>query len=187
MLPMRLRRPACLVLPLVLVAIAAACGGGAGGGADAPPPAGPAVNAAGAELLPTEADALPEFDLDAYDALLGQLRGTPIVVNLWASWCGPCAEEAPRLAAAHAAYGERVQFLGVDVLDTADGARPFIARQGWRYPSVADPDGAIRDGLGLLGLPVTLFYGSDGTLVASYTGPIPEAELEARIAEILGG
>lgn len=182
MLPMRLRS---LALSLVLATSASACGGATGGGADAPPPVGPAVNAAHVEALPTDVDALPEFDLDGYLALLDDVRGTPIVVNLWASWCGPCAEEAPRLAAAHATYGDRVQFLGVDVLDTADGARPFIAAQGWAYPSIADPDGAIRDGLGLLGLPVTLFYAADGTLVGSYTGPIPADELDARIAAIL--
>jgi thiol-disulfide isomerase/thioredoxin len=111
----------------------------------------PARNAASAPLLPTDAAALPEFDLPRYDELLGQLRGTPVVVNVWGSWCGPCRDEAPDLAAAHAEFGEDVQFLGVDILDARESARGFIAEFGWRYPSVFDPPAAIRDGLGCSG------------------------------------
>lgn len=181
MLVMHLRRLAPLALAVVLATVAAACGaaaggGTAGGGADAPPPA---------TGIPDSPDALPEVDLAGFETLLGDLRGTPVLVNVWASWCGPCNEEAPRIAAAHAAYGDRIRFLGVDILDSREGARSFIATHGWGFPSVFDPDAAIRDGLGLFGQPVTLFYAADGTLVSSYTGPIPEAELEARIAEIL--
>ena len=104
----------------------------------------------------------PEFTLADYQHALGELRGTPVVVNVWASWCGPCREEAPLLAAAHRTYGDRVRFLGVDVLDESDSARAFMHRYGWSYPSVYDPTGAIRDGLGLLGQPVTLFYDAAG-------------------------
>lgn len=171
---MRLRRLALVLVPLALAVVASACGGETGGG-----------DGSAAATLPTEPDALPEFTLADYETLIGGLRGTPVVVNIWASWCGPCNEEAPTLAAAHATYGDRVQFLGVDILDSREGAREFIATYDWRYPSVFDPDGAIRDGLGLLGQPVTLFYSADGLLISSYTGAIPEAEFEARIAEIL--
>ena len=182
MLVMALRRLA--LMALVIAALAAACGGatgapaegGAGGGGAAPAPA---------ERLPDSPDALPGFDLAGFEAAIGDLRGTPVLVNIWASWCGPCNEEAPRIAAAHATYGDRIRFVGVDILDSREGARGFIATHGWGFPSVFDPDAEIRDGLGLIGQPVTLFYAADGTLVSSYTGPIPEAELEARIAEIL--
>lgn len=150
--------------------------GTANGGAETPVPA------AG---LPDSPDALPEFDLAGFETLVGGLRGTPVLVHVWASWCGPCNEEAPRIAAAHAEYGDRIRFLGVDILDSREGARDFIATYGWDFPSVFDPGAEIRDGLGLLGQPVSLFYAADGTLVSTYTGPLSEAELEARIAEIL--
>ena len=159
----------------------------AGAGADGPsePAAGrtPASNVATAALLPTSVDALPALDLAGFRELLGQVRGTPLVVNVWASWCGPCQEEAPRMAAA-AAGNPGVQFLGVDILYTRSDARGFLAEHGWTFPSVFDATGAIRDGLGLLGQPVTLFYAADGSLASTYTGPIPEAELTARIAAI---
>ena len=179
MLPMARRRPVGLLLAVLL---AAACGG-----TDAAPSAGtiPATNATEASLLPTTADALPAMAPAGYEALLGELRGTPVVVNVWASWCGPCLEEAPRIAEAVAANRD-VQFLGVDILDTRDGARAFIAEQGWTHPSVFDRSGAIRDDLGVLGQPVTLFYGADGALLGTFVGAIPQDELDRRIAEVLG-
>ena len=145
----------------------------------------PARNAADATLLPTDAFALPEFDLARYERLLGQLDGTPMLVNFWGSWCEPCRDEAPHLASAHASYGDRVQFLGVDILDARAGAREFMREFGWTYPSVFDPPAAIRDGLGLLGQPVTLFYDADGELVDRWVGPIPEKELMERLDAFL--
>jgi thiol-disulfide isomerase/thioredoxin len=161
-----------------VVAIAALCltaCGGADGDATRTPV--PAANAASATLLPIDAHALPEFDLAAYERLLEQLDGTPVLVNFWGSWCGPCRIEAPHLAEAHARFGDRVQFLGVDILDARESARAFMREFGWSYPSVYDPPGAIRDGLGLLGQPVTLLYDGDGSLIDRWVGPVPRDEL----------
>jgi cytochrome c biogenesis protein CcmG, thiol:disulfide interchange protein DsbE len=162
-----LRRIALLVVVLALVA--GACSDGSG------PPAttGP--------LLPEDPYALPEFDLASYRSLLSELQGTPVVVNVWASWCGPCKDEAPRLAAADAEYGDRVQFLGVDILDERASARRFMHEYGWTYPSVYDLPGSIRDGLGLLGQPVTLFYDASGELVATWTGALTEEALRKNL------
>lgn len=135
--------------------------------------------------LPTEPTALPEFTLADYRHAIGQLRGTPVVVNVWASWCGPCREEAPLLAAANETYGDRVRFIGVDILDERGSARDFMREYGWTYPSVFDPSGAIRDGLGLLGQPVTLFYDASGELVDTWTGPLTEERLDANLHGIL--
>ena len=71
---------------------------------------------------------------NSYQQLLTQLHGTPVVVNIWASWCGPCKAEAPLLRDARRRYGDRVQFLGVDILDSRDGARGFIADYGLDLP-----------------------------------------------------
>jgi thiol-disulfide isomerase/thioredoxin len=135
--------------------------------------------------LPTNPYALPEFDKAAYDRMLARQRGTPVLVNIWASWCGPCREEAPFLAAASDTYGDRVQFVGVDILDARDSARAFMHESGWTYPSVFDPNGAIRDGLGILGQPATLFYDADGTLVKSWLGPLTEDALARNLEAIL--
>ncbi len=135
--------------------------------------------------LPTDPTALPEFTLAAYRHVLGELRGTPVVVNVWASWCGPCREEAPLLSSANRTYGDRVQFIGVDILDERGSALDFMREYGWTYPSVYDPSGTIRDGLGLLGQPVTLFYDASGELVNTWTGPLTQEALDANLGAIL--
>jgi len=78
-----------------------------------------------------------------------------------------------------------VQFLGIDVLDARPDAVDFIDEFGWRYPSVFDRNGEIRDRLGLLGQPVTLFYDASGTLVDTHVGAISPELLDERIGSIL--
>lgn len=183
MRPVNSRR--VLAQMLLFTVLGSACSEGSAdgmGGTRSPVPAG---NAATAALLPTDAFALPGFDLARYERLLQQLGGTPVLVNFWGSWCEPCRDEAPHLADAHDVYGDRVQFIGVDILDARESARGFMREFGWTYPSVFDPPAAIRDGLGLLGQPVTLFYGADGTLVGSWVGAIPPDELTERLEKLV--
>lgn len=168
---MTLRRSVLLLAAFALVA--SACGRD-----------GPAAEKGGS-LLPSDPAALPAFDLASYRSLLEELQGRPVLVNFWASWCGPCRQEAPHLAAAHAEYGERVQFIGVDILDSRGSARAFMREAAWTYPSVFDQNGSIRDGLGLIGQPVTLFYDAGGELVETWVGPIGEADLVDRLHRIL--
>jgi thiol-disulfide isomerase/thioredoxin len=167
---------------VALLSVAVSCGGSTPDGSTASQDAGPlARNAASAPLLPTHVAELPTFDVDAFRELMTQLRGTPVVVNVWAAWCAPCQAEAPLLAAANHAYGDRVQFLGVDILDSIDGARGFIADHGLDYPSVFDPSGAIRDSLDMIGQPVTVFFDADGDVASSYPGQLKQSALDAGI------
>jgi cytochrome c biogenesis protein CcmG/thiol:disulfide interchange protein DsbE len=145
-----------------------------------------ARNATEAPLLPRSADALPTSDPERFRALLGQLRGTPVVVNVWGSWCPPCREEMPRLVAAHETFGDRVQFLGIDILDSRTEARAFIREHGMRFPSVFDVDDAIKPTLGGFGQPVTIFFDRDGAFVTSWAGPIPEDRLRRNLRAIAG-
>jgi cytochrome c biogenesis protein CcmG, thiol:disulfide interchange protein DsbE len=149
----------------------------------------PAANAARAPLLPTRADALPGFTLARYGELLQQLRGTPVVVNMWGSWCPPCNDEAPMLAAAHARYGDRVQFLGIDIEDSVASARAFIRRVGWTFPSIRDPalPSSLRPGLGFVAQPNTLFYDASGRLVDTWQGPLTTERLRSGIERSLRG
>jgi len=167
-------------LLVALLSIAATCGD-----SSAPPDDGeagpPAQNAVTAPLLPTHVAELPSFDVQTYQELLIQMRGTPVVVNVWAAWCGPCEAEAPLLHSASQTYGERVQFLGVDILDSLDGARGFISEQGITYPSVFDPSGAIRDSLGMIGQPVTVFYDADGHVASTWEGQLSQSALDQGI------
>jgi thiol-disulfide isomerase/thioredoxin len=136
-------------------------------------------------LLPENRLALPTFDLDLYQALLDELRGRPVVVNFWGSWCPPCEAEAPGLAEVSSEFEGEVQFVGVDILDARPPARAFILRSNWQYPSVFDPTGSIRDGLGYLGQPITLVYDSGGSLAFEWIGAVGEDQLRREIRRVL--
>ncbi len=169
------------IVALVSLAVSVAC---VGDGSSAPETTGsPALLATAASSLPTTTTALPLMDVEGYERLLEELRGTPLVVNVWASWCEPCKAEAPHLTEAAQEF-ENAQFLGVDILDTRPPAVGFIETYDIPYPSVFDPTGAIRTHLGSIGQPVTAFYDADGTLVAKVDGQISRADLRAHLAEI---
>lgn len=150
------------------------------------PPQVPARNATTAGLLPRFADALPTSDPERFRGLLDQLRGTPVLVNVWGSWCPPCDEEMPRIVAAHADYHDRIQFVGINILDSRPEARAFIEEYGMRFPSVFDVDDAIKPTLGQFGQPVTIFYDREGEFVTSWAGPIPEDRLRRNLRRIAG-
>ena len=185
-LPRRRAFPAWLAVAAML-SLAATCGGSAPDDPASVSDSGPlALNATSAPLLPTHVAELPTFDVDAFGRLMTQLRGTPVVVNVWAAWCGPCKTEAPLLAAASHTYGDRVQFLGVDIVDSLAGARSFIADHDLSYPSIFDPSGAIRDSLDMIGQPVTVFYDARGNVASSYPGQLSRSALEGGIQAALG-
>ena len=181
--PMLLRRMALAFA--VVVMVAPACTGGASGSGDGDHTPVPALNATQAALLPTDASALPQFDFATFQELLGQLKGTPVVVNIWAAWCTPCRVEAPDLARASRSYGSRVQFLGVDILDSRSSARSFMAEYGWTYPSVFDPSAAVRNGLGFVGQPDTIFYDATGRIAMTWQGPLTPGALQKGLKRIL--
>jgi cytochrome c biogenesis protein CcmG/thiol:disulfide interchange protein DsbE len=133
--------------------------------------------------LPTTVDALPTVDVAGFQQLLGQLKGTPVVVNLWANWCGPCKTEAPMLTAAAKANPD-VQFLGVDLSDSRAGALDFLTKYAVPYPSVFDPTSAIKTQMGAIGQPDTYFYDANGTQVSEVIGPLTQDALDAGLAKI---
>jgi thiol-disulfide isomerase/thioredoxin len=115
---------------------------------------------------------LPDVTLAALDGgkslRLAGLRGTPTVINLWASWCAPCRTELPLLARAHREYGGRVRVVGIDFADDApDAARDIAKRAGVGYPLVADPGSSVKPGFRVVGLPQTVFVDAQGTIVAT--------------------
>jgi thiol-disulfide isomerase/thioredoxin len=149
----------------------------------------PAVNATRAPGLPTTANALPDVTPDQLQGLLRRLHGTPVVVNVWGSWCGPCRLEGPKLAAAARRYGTRIQFLGLDVKDSRGSAQDFIRRMGWTYPSLFDPSPngeAEITGLGFYAQPVTVFYDRNGKQADQVSGPLTDASLAAGVARLIG-
>lgn len=101
------------------------------------------------------------------DVLLPGLRGKPMVVNLWASWCKPCRDELPHFQRLHEQTGDRLRMLGVDFQDASpEGALRLAADTGVTYPLLADPEATVRKDLGVVGLPQTVFVDESGRIVA---------------------
>ena len=121
--------------------------------------------------LHRQAGALLDGGTDAYEARVARLRGRPIVVNAWASWCGPCRFEMPYFARTAVRFGRRVAFLGVNAGDSDDDARAFLDRHWIPYPSYVDPHDEIAREIGVrAGLPTTVFYGRDGEVAYVHQG-----------------
>jgi thiol-disulfide isomerase/thioredoxin len=119
----------------------------------------------------------------AFEKRLAQLHGYPAVVNVWASWCGPCREEFPVLQQLSARYGKRVAFLGINSEDATDAAATFLKEEPLSYPSYVDPRKGILESLGGLGgFPDTAFFDERGKLVYLKQGPYrSDSELEADV------
>ncbi len=121
--------------------------------------------------------------LPAYDERIAGLEGHPVVVNKWASWCGPCRAEFPFFQRQAAERGKRIGFLGVDAQDSDDAAATFLEELPVPYPSYSDPDLEISKALDAeREFPATIFYGSDGEIAYVHRGGYQdEAALEADI------
>jgi len=133
--------------------------------------------------LHREANELLPGGVDAYEGRIAALRGYPAVVNVWASWCGPCRLEFPYFQRAAADYGKRVASLGIDTQDSDGAAGTFLREEPVPYPSYTDPDEEIVESIGAtLGLPDTAFYDRQGEMVHLKQGPYDGlAELRADI------
>ncbi len=176
----------CALSLVVAVLAIAGCGSSQGGDYGGQhPDYGKALAGSPAPLaaLHRQGDDLLSGGKDAYEARLAALHGYPAVVNVWASWCGPCRFEFPRLQQAAADYGKRVAFLGIDSEDSDDAANTFLEEAPVPYPSYTDPDKDIAASLGAsLGYPDTAFYDRQGKLVYLKQGPYSDAaELRADI------
>ena len=149
----------------------------------APCPEQPDRPAEGAETLPALELRCPGGgSLD-----LGRAPGVPTVVNLWASWCGPCREELPVVQQLADAAGERVRVVTVNSQDGVPQATSFAEEAGVTVPTAYDRRGDLAAGLGLRGLPYTVFLAADGTMAFVQPRPVESLEeFESLVAEHLG-
>lgn len=111
-------------------------------------------------------------------------EGRPTVVNIFASWCGPCRAEAPVLRAAIAAHPD-VAFLGIDHLDRKDAGREFLDEERLEFDAtIFDVTGEVAINVGSRGMPTTAFFDHEGRLVATHTGVLTEQLLAQRLADL---
>ena len=115
---------------------------------------------------------------------LAALRGRPAFVDVWASWCVPCREEAPLLARLWREHRRQIQFLGIDVNDSRGDARRFLRRYGLGYPSIFDRKASLADQLGFFGLPTAYLVDRQGRVAAKLVGKQEEATLRAGLTAL---
>jgi cytochrome c biogenesis protein CcmG/thiol:disulfide interchange protein DsbE len=172
---------------VAVAVVAAGCGSDQGSGnpesaatdyeralAGAPAPLG---------MLYEQANELLPGGLDAFQARLEELRGHPVVVNKWASWCGPCRAEFPFFQSQAAKRGTEVAFIGVDAQDSEDAARTFLEQLPVPYPSYVDPDLKISAELdAATEFPATIFLDRKGEVAFVHRGGYQsEEDLEGDI------
>lgn len=178
---------ASLAAALLAGVVLAGCAGGGGGNPDSnlslqqatqPLTGAPPQLAA----IRSQANQLLDGGKDAYEGRIQTLHGTPIVVNDWASWCGPCRFEFPFLQSQASKHAKDIAFLGVDSDDSSGSAKTFLGELPLPYPSYSDPDKSIRQELHGIGYPATVFYDRNGNVVFTHQGQYrDEAALAADI------
>jgi cytochrome c biogenesis protein CcmG/thiol:disulfide interchange protein DsbE len=121
------------------------------------------------------------------EVALDELRGTPLVINFWASWCDPCRAEAEVLERTWRGASSDVLFLGLDVQDAREDARGFIADFDLTFPHVRDSGNATQRSWGVAALPETFFLSADGRIVGHVIGTVDAAQLREGIAAARAG
>jgi cytochrome c biogenesis protein CcmG/thiol:disulfide interchange protein DsbE len=134
----------------------------------------------------SEAPAFALADLDGNPLRLEDLRGRPVIVNFWASWCGPCVDEFPLLRQArdrHAAEGLAV--VGIVFRDNSEAARAFMQRMGATWQAAMDPGEETAERFGIYGPPETFFIDADGIVVARQIGTLSRDDLDRHLSRLL--
>ena len=118
---------------------------------------------------------------------LADARGKPVVLNFWASWCGPCREEMPGFEEASKRLGKDVLFVGVNATssDSREQAIAFIDQMGVTFPIVYDESGSMAAAYGIRGLPATFFIDAQGVLRSKALGPVLKDRLREQLDTVL--
>ena len=144
------------------------------------------------EPAPVVGHIAPDFELATPTGeiiRLSDYRGTPVIVNFWATWCGPCRAEFPEFQEAAVDNADSLVIIGVNSTSTdqADKIPAFLEEFGITFPIVLDEQGDVVDQYRVLGLPTTVFIDSNGVVNEVFTGPLNKAYIESKISELQAG
>ena len=138
-------------------------------------------------------DLAPDFtvyDIDGNAVRLSDFRGKPVVLNFWASWCGPCKAEMPDFEEAYKEYGEEIHFVIVNLTDgrseTVESASGYIAEMGYTFPVYYDTQMDAAYTYGISSIPMTVFVDPEGIITGGQVGMIDAGVLEENIQFLLG-
>ncbi len=174
------------VAPAFAVALVlAACGGDSGGSGfglkDTP-------KTASVNVGPRLNSLAPNFKLqkpDGTEVELASLRGKPVFLNFWATWCGPCKTEMPEIQRLHERAGDRIQILAVNLDETAKDIEPFFKELKLTFPTVIDKGKKVANGYRLLGVPASIVIDKDGIVQDIRFGPYADdADLAKSVAKV---
>jgi len=140
---------------------------------------------------PVEAPDFTVYDADGNEVRLSDFKGKPVIVNFWATWCGPCKSEIPSFEKAIAEYGDKIEFLMINVTDgvqdTVEGVKKFMDDNGYEFRVLYDLNLEAAQKYGASSIPLTYFIDSEGYAVNGYLGAIPEKTLNTYITLLLEG
>lgn len=179
--------------PLVWIGLAALVVVGAGFWIGLNPAAPKRDNRAGGlEPAPIAGHPAPEFTLKTIEGQtvsLSDFRGQPVIINFWATWCGPCRVEMPHLQAAYEAHqSDGLVVLGVNLTerDSPQAVPDFLAEFGLTFPVVLDESGHVAEMYRVFGQPASVFVNEAGVIHQVFQGPVNEQFINDRVAELLG-
>lgn len=130
----------------------------------------------------------PDFSLVTLDGesfALADQRGTPVVLNFWATWCGPCQNELPALQATAERYAGKVIIVGVDQAEAPEVVRAYVDKLGLTFPTPLDTDNAVAHRYNVTGMPTTFFIDADGVIRHFWMGEMNRITLAEGIGKIL--
>ena len=147
------------------------------------------LSACGGSASSGPGDKAPDFTLEelgGQEITLNQLRGQPVMLNFWATWCVPCREEMPLIEEAYHKHGEAgLEVLAINFGDSSKAAEAFATEKKLSFPVLLDEDSKVTKLYGVRGLPVSVFIDSEGTIVDRHTGALTENQLAGYLEKIV--